>query len=173
MLIETIGKCKSCGEMKALARYQKAKGSRFYFRKHCVQCWSEERRDYQQSYRKDNATDLASYHQAKHAGKRDIRNTASKRYYHKLKDECLTAYGAVCACCGESERAFLTFDHKNNDGASHRKKIGIGHIFYRWMIDHKFPESIQVLCFNCNTGRHVNGGICPHQEAFLKIGKGG
>lgn len=22
----------------------------------------------------------------------------------------------------------------------------------------------QLRCFNCNTGRHLNGGVCPHQE---------
>jgi hypothetical protein len=27
-----------------------------------------------------------------------------------------------------------------------------------------FPEGFQVLCANCNIGRHINGGICPHES---------
>ena len=25
------------------------------------------------------------------------------------------------------------------------------------------PDTIQILCFNCNCGRARNGGICPHE----------
>ncbi len=35
---------------------------------------------------------------------------------------------------------------------------------YRWIIKNNFPEEFQILCFNCNSGRHINGGICPHEE---------
>lgn len=163
-----IGICKTCNQEKGLQSYRKMPGGRLYFRKMCTQCWSEERRPYQEKYRKDNAEELAAYHQAKHAGKRGFRNTAAKRYYNKLKDECLAGYGAFCACCGENERGFLTFDHKNDDGAAHRRKIGAGHIFYRWIIDNGFPDSIQVLCLNCNAGKFNNGGVCPHEFQRLK-----
>lgn len=163
--------CKSCQQEKEMAPFQKEAGGRFYHRKLCVQCWSEERRPYQEQYRKDNAEELKAYHQKKHAGKRGLRNTAAKKYYHKLKDQVLAAYGAFCACCGETERPFLTFDHKNNDGADHRRKIGFGHVFYRWMIDNNFPDSIQVLCFNCNSGKHNNGGVCPHEFSRLNYTK--
>lgn len=26
------------------------------------------------------------------------------------------------------------------------------------------PEGFQTLCYNCNIGKHRNGGICPHQH---------
>lgn len=173
MTVEAIGKCKACGEMKALARYQKEKGRRFYFRKFCVVCWSAERSVYQTNYRAENADRLAAYHQHKHLRKRDERNTASKRHYRKLQDIVFSNYGNKCACCGEAEPTFLSIDHVNNDGAEHRKKIGIGHIFYRWIIDHDFPDTMQLLCCNCNMGKHRNGGICPHQADRLKAGAGG
>jgi hypothetical protein len=171
MSVEKIGTCKSCGEMKALARYQKESGGRFYFRKHCIQCWSEERRPYQEKYRKDNAEELLAYHREKHVGKRDLRNTAAKRCYVALKDKVLAGYGAFCACCGESERAFLTFDHKNGNGAEHRRKVGGGYTFYLWLVDNDYPDSIQVLCFNCNSGKHNNGGVCPHELQRLNYAK--
>lgn len=69
--------------------------------------------------------------------------------------------GAKCRCCGESIYEFLTIDHMDNDGAKHRAAIG-SHL-YRWLIEHDYPEGFQVLCFNCNAGKHRNGGICPHK----------
>jgi hypothetical protein len=68
--------------------------------------------------------------------------------------------GAVCACCGEQELAFLTLDHftrhKNLD------KYRGGDRLYRWLRLQGFPPGYRVLCFNCNVGRWINGGKCPH-----------
>ena len=76
-------------------------------------------------------------------------------------------YGMKCACCGESQMMFLTIDHINNDGAEHRKKLkGIGGSpFFEWLVRNNFPEGFQTLCRNCNWGKHVNHGICPHQSS--------
>jgi hypothetical protein len=27
-----------------------------------------------------------------------------------------------------------------------------------------FPNSFQILCYNCNNGKRMNRGVCPHQE---------
>jgi hypothetical protein len=84
----------------------------------------------------------------------------------RIKSEVIDAYGGKCGCCGEAERAFLTIDHSNDDGASHRKLIGGGgDKMYRWLKKHGFPqEGFALMCFNCNLGRRVNGGVCPHQQ---------
>lgn len=165
------GVCKSCSEEKDLARYQKESGGRHYFRKLCVQCWSDSRSAYQAVYRSDRADHLKEYHAQKHLNKKDKRNATSRRYYRNLRDQVLNRYGAMCSCCGESDKTFLTLDHVNNDGAEHRRKIGMGHIFYRWIIDHAFPDTIKVLCYNCNSGRYRNGGICPHETSKLNYTK--
>lgn len=73
----------------------------------------------------------------------------------------LDQYGGQCACCGLAEPLFLTVDHINNDGAAHRRKIG-PHGIYKWLIQNRFPNGFQLLCFNCNCGRARNGGVCPH-----------
>jgi len=75
-------------------------------------------------------------------------------------------YGGKCVCCGEPEPFFLTLDHKNNNGASHRKTIGITDTrkFYAWAIRNGFPKFLQLLCWNCNLGKKLNGGTCPHQK---------
>ena len=77
-------------------------------------------------------------------------------------DQVFAHYGQVCACCGETERAFLTIDHVNNNGREHRKQV-VG-VFLQWIIRQGFPTDLQILCFNCNcaTGRV---GQCPHETA--------
>lgn len=27
-----------------------------------------------------------------------------------------------------------------------------------------YPEGYQVLCYNCNCGKSINNGICPHLD---------
>jgi hypothetical protein len=75
--------------------------------------------------------------------------------------------GCVCVCCGESEISFLTIDHINGNGNRHRREIFNGKTSYRiypWLIKNNFPPGFQVLCFNCNCGKQVNGGTCPHKD---------
>jgi hypothetical protein len=69
--------------------------------------------------------------------------------------------GAVCACCGEIEIAFLTLDHVNGDGDGRSDPH-----FYRTLRLDDYPDepALQVLCFNCNSGRVLNDGICPHKK---------
>ncbi len=87
----------------------------------------------------------------------------------KLKAEVFAAYGGYrCNCCGESEPMFLSVDHIYNDGNQMRKnKVHptSGSAFYAWIVRNKFPPGFQILCMNCNTGKHKNGGICPHQSS--------
>lgn len=82
-----------------------------------------------------------------------------------LKLSVLTHYSSgkpECACCGESIVDFLSIDHINNDGAAHRKEIGQSKL-YGWLKKNKYPAGYQVLCMNCNFGKGINGGVCPHK----------
>lgn len=92
----------------------------------------------------------------------------SRRLNEQLREEVFGAYGGKrCACCGETEPLFLTIDHVNNDGAEMRES-GVhsrgGTQFYQWLRKSGFPTGFQVLCMNCNLGKHRNGGVCPHQS---------
>jgi hypothetical protein len=93
---------------------------------------------------------------------RKLNKKYSKNYRDKLKNLVLEHYGKKCACCGESNIKFLTIDHINGGGTKHRKKINT-QINY-WLVKNNFPKGFQTLCFNCNWGKHINGGICPHKE---------
>jgi hypothetical protein len=111
---------------------------------------SEHYRRYKRDYNKKNITKISKQR---------------KNYREKLRLEVLIHYGGnppKCACCGESEIKFLTIDHINNDGARHRKKIGIGATrLYYWLKKNNFPLGFQVLCYNCNQSKS-NYGVCPH-----------
>lgn len=100
-------------------------------------------------------------------------------YHHKQKEtkereakqkrHVMEVYGGIhgvrCACpgCDVADLRFLTIDHINGGGNKHAKEHG-GHL-YRWLEKNNYPNGFQVLCFNCNMGRAINGGVCPHREA--------
>lgn len=92
--------------------------------------------------------------------------------YPKLRIAALIHYGngmLACVCCGENNSRFLTFDHKNNDGKNHRQQKGVGTNLLAWIIRNNFPDMFQTLCFNCNSGRALNKGICPHKQDVEQI----
>jgi len=86
----------------------------------------------------------------------------------RTKTQVMTHYSnsdkPECFCCGETQLEFLTLDHRNNDGNIERKKgLPGGARLYDKLKAQKFPEGYQVMCFNCNCGRAINNGICPHK----------
>lgn len=85
---------------------------------------------------------------------------SGKRYRERLRDEAIAAYGGACSCCGETHAVFLAFDHVDDDGAAHRLQVRPGAPFYRWLRDNGYPDSIQLLCHNCNWAKWRGG--CPH-----------
>lgn len=94
-------------------------------------------------------------------------SAAAKR--NRIKEATFAAYGGyVCACCGETEKKFLTLDHINNDGAAFRRAMygnrnAAGLVTYAWLARKGFPAGYQVLCMNCNHGKRMNNGVCPHK----------
>ncbi len=82
--------------------------------------------------------------------------------HSKYRKRALAGYGSKCACCGEDRFEFLVFDHVENDGNEHRKKLNTSCIA-GWIIRNNFPDSIQVLCHNCNMAKAFHGK-CPHKE---------
>lgn len=99
-----------------------------------------------------------------------------QRASQQLKAEVMAAYGGKCACCGESEIRFLSIDHINNDGATHRRTLKgsgkgsrTGVNIYRWLKKNAYPSGFQVLCFNCNMGKAHNNGVCPHRSGLGSI----
>ena len=99
------------------------------------------------------------------------RKAQRKAQMQRVKDEVFAHYGGyVCQCCGEFEPVFLSLDHVYNDGAEHRRQMNpngrsaASSTMYAWIKRNGFPLGFQVLCFNCNMGKHLNKGTCPHQS---------
>ncbi len=82
---------------------------------------------------------------------------------HRLRSRVLAGYGGKCECCGEARTHRLTLEHKNGGGRKHRQESKGGLTVYRWVVKNGFPDSLTVLCFNCNCARGFHGG-CPHKS---------
>lgn len=127
----------------------------------CSQCNEKNKNNY--LLRKQNG--ICSYCSNESlAGKTKCSACANKHKSKRqiLRVEVFNAYGGfVCKCCGETLEKFLTIDHINNDGNKHRKALGRTSIL-KWLKDNDYPPGFQVLCFNCNIGKRLNGGSCPH-----------
>jgi hypothetical protein len=93
----------------------------------------------------------------------------TKRNQDRCREQVFAAYGGYkCSCCGETEPMFLSIDHIANNGGQERRSgvyAGSGTAFYAWLRKNGFPEGYQVLCMNCQIGKHKNGGVCPHQSS--------
>lgn len=100
------------------------------------------------------------------AGNTEANRSKSQKYRLKLRADVLQGYGAKCACCGESQPMFLDVDHVNNNGNTDRRvNRRYTHSLYRDLREENYPSDYQLLCRNCNWGKHVNKGVCPHQES--------
>jgi len=113
------------------------------------------------------------YHRVKEE-KREQWRTSSKLSRIRAKCRVLEHYGGECNCCGEERIEFLTIDHIEGGGNSHRKEIfgnqnQSGSRFYRWIIKQGYPNDYQVLCWNCNTAKHYYN-MCPHKR-LMKVGE--
>lgn len=93
---------------------------------------------------------------------RDYMRLYHVKYKARFKRIVYDYYGWYCKCCGESEPQFLSVDHINNDGFLDRRAKLSGASFYKKIIAEGMPSYYQILCMNCNFGKKVNGGVCPH-----------
>lgn len=92
-----------------------------------------------------------------------IERRSSNKHSEKTRLTVLTHYSKGKPICAnpfkEHKEPYmnilaLSIDHINNDGAKHRKKLGItrgsgSQKFFRWLITNNFPKGFQVLCMNC------------------------
>ncbi len=84
-------------------------------------------------------------------------------YKDKLTREVLDAYGSACSCCGHKDLRVLTIDHIGGGGKQHLKSLKANPTkFYCWLRANRYPIEFRVLCRNCNSGRAISDGVCPH-----------
>lgn len=117
--------------------------------------------DYQHKWQNDNRAyvqERARAHYAANAEK--IKHQKSTNARH-LRMEVILAYGGECTCCKENRYEFLAIDHRNNDGANHRKTVSAPSL-PRWLKNSGYPQDFQILCHNCNSAKGWHGE-CPHE----------
>ena len=129
----------------------------------CRECLREQNKKYYEENRDKVIQQVSEYRSNNLEAVRAISNAANKARYHALKPQAFDKLGNRCACCGETNPKFLTIDHVKNDGAEHRKKIGSSFKIFLAVLDDT-DNRFQILCWNCNCGRALNNGICPHKD---------
>jgi hypothetical protein len=149
----------------AAARYRERNREKFNQR---MRDWREANREKSREHaRKWRNRKIATGTPEEVAALRASESEKTKRAQAVCRNEVFAAYGGYrCNCCDESEPMFLSIDHVDNNGAQERKAglySGSGYSFYRWLRKTGFPSGYQVLCMNCQVGKHKNGGVCPHQ----------
>lgn len=179
--------CSKCRESKPLSQFYRKRSGWDTRCKHCLTAYNKERFDKMNEVRRAKSKTLQERGICVGCAKNPIsvddsksfcsdclayRRSNDKRYRSKVRNTLFEQYGGrVCHCCGETEDKFLSFDHINEDGAEQRRLIGANGssdgtlaTLYRHLKHAGFPPTIQVLCHNCNMGKHLNGGTCPHEE---------
>ena len=151
--------CSKCGTAKAEADYYVRKTPHNGTKQHteCKACMK--------------TRSSTRYHSDKHEQLKAENRAYGLKRRKQFREAVFAFYGGyVCACCGLSDPAFMTLDHIHNDGAAFRRQHfgkqgrGGGVLTYQWLVQHGFPPGYQVLCANCQFGKRMNHGICPHQS---------
>lgn len=118
-------------------------------------------------YRRHSEARRAKVRDWYHANRAEILSALKQRTRHE-KAEVIEAYGGKCVCCGERHIEFLTIDHTDGSGATHRRSKGKGRGIYRDLKRRGFPkEKYQVLCLNCNISLGFYG-YCPHNPLQVR-----
>jgi len=115
-------------------------------------------KNYREKHREELITKNREYYQ-KH--RKELQEKARQKRL-KIRLEVIKYYGGKCICCGEDCMEFLTIDHIKGEGRKHRRSLGGANRFYNWLRKNNFPKGFQVLCMNCNWGKRMNNGVCPH-----------
>lgn len=94
-------------------------------------------------------------------------NTTAAERRRITRLQAIIKLGGACVCCGETNVGLLTFDHTNSDGNVHRASGTSGNAVAAQVLKGSCSVEIQVMCWNCNSGRAMNGGVCPHLTGTL------
>jgi hypothetical protein len=134
----------------------------------------EKRKLYQKRYRDSHKEEL----RIKNAEYRKIHRKQILKYRREHRDEIkasLARRGQVlkklvtekygdknggCICCGVTELCFLSIDHIKDDGYKDRQE-NKGKLYWR-LVKENFPKDFQTLCHNCQWGKRMHKGFCPH-----------
>lgn len=159
--------CTSCGERKPYSEYYPSKAHANGRESRCKDCCRARAKAYAEDHPQPTEvlTERSRNWRAKNTEKnREYMREWKRKEYQRLRRAAIDRYGPNCACCGETEYAFMCIDHVNGGGGEHRRSMGNRVDIYTWLKRAGYPEEgYQVLCHNCNFAKSVHG-LCPHQK---------
>lgn len=127
----------------------------------------ESRRPKRKKYILENYEKVRKRDNISHGSRYEIRREEIKEKKRIKRIEVMAIYGngtPRCNCCGIKGFPFLTFDHIDGTGGKHRKNNKSDIV--NWIIKNNYPDSIQVLCMNCNFAKG-DGIECAHKTGNL------
>lgn len=133
--------CNRCSTMKLKEDFGLNKARSSGFDPYCKDCKSQTEAAKRAAAKRDNDV-----------GYLERQRAYTKKRNEKIKNEAYDAYGHTCCCCGESNKAFLEFDHISGDGALHRKIVNSSNILFQLRKD-GWPQVMQTLCANCHRAK--------------------
>ena len=158
-------RCSKCKSIKPLTHFV-FRPSKQRYSSRCRDCISQQNRAYYERNAKAVKAHVRKRYWGNIEAMRAASNAETKRRYHAVKTDVVLGYGGKCTCCGERDIRFLTIDHVEENGA-HLRRIGAhptGLPFLKWLRKRNYPTDFQLLCYNCNCGKHRNAGVCPHKD---------
>ena len=157
MPLERLKLCRMCGPERGpipISEFHPNRSTTDGFQNECKKCRNARRRKARENKTGFYADERERYH--------DSHLVACRESYYKAKEKVFDHYGRKCKGCGFDDPRALSIDHKDSDGADHRRKLG-GVNFYRWLVRQGFPDNFQVLCMNCQfIKRHDNHELKPY-----------
>ena len=85
------------------------------------------------------------------------------KVFSEYSKKSLSSNVPCCTCCRESILKFLTLDHiEGRKKMGHSRSLG-GYKLQLWARENNYPDTLQVLCYNCNLAKSLFGK-CPHQK---------
>ena len=158
--------CSRCHRTKSIAAFSKRSNRKCGLLPQCKQCDSKRYKRYCQQ-----------------PGVAETLRQSRQRYNQQIKLQALQRMGVLaCEYCGCRELAFLTVDHRDNNGAEHRQRNKglIGSHMYQWILKAAKKEltkwRLRVLCFNCNCAHlspaEIQAAIHrEHRRIWSRLGK--
>ena len=129
----------------------------------------EDARAYGEQYRRLHKQEKREYNRRYNAEHPDKRRAVAKKANLAIRVRVLEHYGdgrATCIRCGFSDIRALSIDHIAGGGAEHRRAVGTGGTFYRWLIKNNYPKGFQTLCMNCQLIKRAENGENTGRLAF-------
>ena len=97
-------------------------------------------------------------------------STANCQRLQEWRTKVIQGYGGKCKCCGESIREFLSIDHVAYRACEEKKKLGrylTTTEICQKILRENFPDTYQILCYNCNMSLGILG-YCPHHPEITR-----